>query len=60
MGTISDILETIAELPTEDRQRLYESIKKLSEDESETHAFSNHAANNIDEWKSDKEDEVWK
>lgn len=60
MGNVSDILEAIAELPVVDRKRLYMSIKKLSDDESETLALSNHSANNIDEWKNEKEDNVWK
>lgn len=32
---------------------------KLSSDESETRAFSNHSANTVEEWLDEKEDELW-
>lgn len=32
---------------------------KLSQDESEIRAFSNHSANTIAEWQDEKEDELW-
>ena len=33
---------------------------QTDQDKSETIAFSNHSANTIDEWRDDKEDDVWK
>jgi len=32
----------------------------LTVDKNETHAFSNHSANLIDDWKMPEEDAVWK
>jgi len=32
---------------------------KLSQDELETRAFSNHSANTVEEWLDEKEDELW-
>lgn len=32
---------------------------EFNEEESETLAFSNHSANLVDEWTSEKEDEIW-
>lgn len=34
-------------------------INKLSPDELETRAFSNHSANIVEEWLDEKEDELW-
>ena len=36
-----------------------ESKSYIERNKSETIAFSNHSASNIEEWASDKEDEVW-
>ena len=30
-----------------------------NKDESETNAFSNHTANLVEEWKDEREDDVW-
>lgn len=37
----------------------YEKQTQQTIDLNETLAFSNHGANTIEEWFSDKEDEVW-
>ena len=36
-----------------------ESKSYIERNKSETITFSNHSASNIEEWASDKEDEVW-
>ncbi len=55
-------------LPLQAQQEIYDFflfIKQRYEktqqttDRNETLAFSNHGANNVEEWLSDKEDEVW-
>lgn len=37
----------------------YEKQLRQTSDVSEAMAFSNHSAGNIEEWSSDKEDEIW-
>lgn len=37
----------------------YEKQTRQTSDVSETIAFSNHSASSIEEWLSDKEDEIW-
>ena len=37
----------------------YEQQAKLATDTSETLAFSNHSASHVEEWLTDKEDEIW-
>lgn len=34
--------------------------KQRSQDELETRAFSNHSANTVEEWRNEKEDELWR
>ena len=36
----------------------YEKTQQIT-DRNETLAFSNHGANSVEEWMSDKEDEAW-
>ena len=33
--------------------------KPINQKDSEIRAFSNHSANNIEEWLDDSEDEIW-
>jgi hypothetical protein len=37
----------------------YEKQSQQNDDNTQTLAFSNHSASNIEEWASDKEDEIW-
>ena len=37
----------------------YEQQTQLATDTSETLALANHSANQIEEWLSDREDEIW-
>lgn len=37
----------------------HEKQAQKKHDLNQTLAFSNHGASNIDEWASDKEDEIW-
>jgi len=41
-------------------QNIDQDINYVSEDSSNTLAFSNHSANIIDEWRDGSEDEIWK
>ena len=41
------------------KQRYDKQIQEISRDTTDTLVFSNHSASNIEEWASDKEDEIW-
>ncbi|MCF7971767.1 MAG: virulence RhuM family protein [Methylococcaceae bacterium] len=60
-----ELLERIREIRTQEVYDFFLFIKQrygkqTDQDKSETIAFSNHSANTIEEWRDDKEDDVWK
>ncbi len=42
------------------KQQYMNKPSEIDTDTAETLAFSNHSANNIEDWLDEKEDDVWK